>query len=354
MMRFLAREDLKGLLQMLGEEAQLIAPTSSDGVVLFRPIDDPDEVTLEYVNTVTSAKDFLFPQDEDILRFESGDDGGLAIDGIRPVEKRVLFGVRPCDAKGIDLLDEVFLTGQFRDDHYQDRRNNTVVVSMACQEVADECFCTAVGLNPGATDGSDVMLYPYQGGFVVVPVSHRGEAAVDTWQGLLTDIDSETAQGAVQEYQEKSTPLGEAVDFSGITDSLATMFESPVWEDLARRCLGCGVCTYVCPTCHCFGLSDEARGSQGYRLRCWDSCMFSDFTEMAGGHNPRPTKTERVRQRFMHKLNYHPNRYGQLLCTGCGRCVEKCPVGLHIVDAVLKIKAAQVEAAQAQTGEVSG
>jgi ferredoxin len=117
---------------------------------------------------------------------------------------------------------------------------------------------------------------------------------------------------------------------AGVAEKLSAMFEHPLWDELHLPCLGCGTCTFACPTCYCFEMGPELRGTMGTEMRYWDSCMFSEYTRMAGGHNPRPTLKERLRNRYLHKLSFFAERYGQGLCVGCGRCIEKCPVGLDI------------------------
>ena len=114
------------------------------------------------------------------------------------------------------------------------------------------------------------------------------------------------------------------------------MFDNPIWEEVTRPCIGCATCTYVCPTCYCFDINSENRGNEGVSFRCWDSCMFTDYTLMAGGHNPRPTKKERLRNRYMHKLSYFVDRHGTSLCVGCGRCILKCPAHLDIAEFIDK------------------
>ncbi|MBR3004774.1 MAG: 4Fe-4S dicluster domain-containing protein, partial [Lachnospiraceae bacterium] len=123
---------------------------------------------------------------------------------------------------------------------------------------------------------------------------------------------------------------------------LAKMFEHPIWDKVTKGCIGCGTCTFVCPTCYCFDIDSENYGAEGCKYRCWDSCMFSDYTRLAGGANPRPTKKERLRNRYMHKLSYFNERYGETLCVGCGRCVEKCPAHLDISEFIEKASAAEL------------
>ena len=118
------------------------------------------------------------------------------------------------------------------------------------------------------------------------------------------------------------------------------MFDSPFWDDESMSCIRCGICTYLCPTCHCFDINDEVISSyplKGKRVRTWDNCQFPDFTMHSSGHNPRPDKASRLRQRILHKYNYFVEKYGHYQCTGCGRCVSKCPVGIDIIEVLNKV-----------------
>ena len=185
---------------------------------------------------------------------------------------------------------------------------------------------------------ADVQLNETTGGnaFAVRAQTPKGQEALSNWRDYLTE--SETAEGH-GEPELLHTSCSLKVDMSGVKERLDALYEHPLWERLAKKCVTCGTCTYVCPTCHCFDISQENRMRDGERFRSWDSCMFSSYTLMAGKHNPRADKMPRVRQRFLHKLCFFEDRYGRSLCVGCGRCVEKCPVALDITELIDEIGA---------------
>jgi len=343
MLMTIAPDNLRTLLDKLAREALLVAPSMEDGVTRLKPVKAASEIAFDYSNTATSIKDFLFPQSEDLLRFVT--DGTLKIEEIRPERAQVAFGVRPCDLAAVALMDKVLTTGEYAEASYQARRKNTVLIGLACESPADTCFCTSYGYNPGWSAGADLMLYKDGDRYLAETLTDKGRGLVDgPGEGLFKPADEAAAEAVKKAYAEREVPFGKEVDVQGIDKILDNFFYDQYWDDISRKCLGCGTCTYVCPTCHCFLLTDEARGGQGVRFRCWDSCMFANYTKMAGGHNPRPTKKERVRQRFMHKLNYYPHRYDSYLCTGCGRCVAMCPVGLHIAGVIRDVKGVKAHA----------
>ena len=325
----LRRERLGDLLARLAEKRKVVAPVQDGPIVSYRAVQDGSRVTLDFTNSRPSPKQHLMPQTERIFRYRY-DGAGLSLLEEEAPEPQVLFGVRPCDAAALLLLDGA-LGGEIPDAAYQARRDATTVLGLACEKAGSACCCTAFGLSPGATLGSDLMLYPDGGRLLAEALTPKGEAILQAARDLL-EWAEDAALGLLRSaYQSKPVPLAERLSLDGAAADLETRFEDPAWGELAERCLGCGICTHLCPTCHCFALQDEGNSREGSRLRCWDSCMYSDFTRMAGGHNPRPSPKERLRQRFMHKLNYYPDRHeGRYLCVGCGRCVERCPVGLHL------------------------
>jgi sulfhydrogenase subunit beta (sulfur reductase) len=325
--KILKKERLPGFLERLIGERQVFAPVKKEGVILILEIDSPSQVLLQYGNAKESPKSVVFPQRETLFHYRA--EKGKAEVAIPPeaARGRVLFGTRPCDARGLLLLDKVFAGGT-RDPYYAVKRGDTVVVSLGCTDPNPSCFCLSMGGGPCSPEGSDVLLLDLGDRYLAEAVSEKGAA-------LLADQAFEPSDEASRTLAEKTKKEAEAsmrpvAKKGNLEQELERLFTDPVWRDLAESCLGCGICTYLCPTCHCFDLCDEASGTMGQRIRVWDSCQFPLFTQQASGFNPRPTAKERIRQRIMHKLCYLPKTQSMTGCVGCGRCVTECPVNLDI------------------------
>jgi sulfhydrogenase subunit beta (sulfur reductase) len=280
-----------------------------------------------------SAKDFLFPHSEVIARYRL-DGGDFQPVEVRPAApKTVILGVRPCDASAMGVLDAVF-NWDYKDAAYNARREATTLVALACAQADEQCFCTSVGGSPDAAAGSDAILRSADGGKRYVL-----EVATDKGRAMLAAAGKTLAEGEARIDPPAAVPV--RFDAKAVSDWLAGNFESPLWRDVALACLGCGACTYACPTCHCFDIQDEATRKESVRLRNWDTCALALFTAHAGGHNPRPTQTERWRQRVMHKFRYFLGRFGRLGCTGCGRCARQCPAGVAMAEVCREIDEAR-------------
>jgi ferredoxin len=225
------------------------------------------------------------------------------------------------------LLDKVF-GGDFKDPYYLNRRANTVLVSIGCTTPRASCFCNSVGGGPFSTEGSDLLLIDIGDEYVVQIVSDKGAKLLD--KKGFEDTGKEKLDLAAGVIKTAEASMGPGVKTEGLKEKLDSIFDDPVWQQLTEKCLGCGICTYLCPTCHCFDIVDETIGSGGERVRLWDSCQFPLFTLQASGANPRPTGKERFRQRMMHKFSYLLDSCDQIGCVGCGRCITECPVNLDI------------------------
>jgi len=321
--KFIAAAKLPLLLERLGRHSQVYAPVAVDGRVWLSPWTGQD-IAGGYVNPVNSLKTLVYPQTEAVLEFEGGETD-VTVREASPPAPQVIFGGRPCDAAGLDLIARVFMEGPFVDELFRRRREATTIMTVACRQAAPSCFCRAMGLSPASERGSDVLFFPDPEGYLVEALTEAGEQILEQAAGLLDDATGDQARRACQEL-----PVPLAGDLNTVRLTPEEGFEHPYWEHLARRCRSCGTCTYLCPTCYCTALFDVTRGTRGRRLRGWDCCQFKDFLLMAGGHNARPQKKQRVRNRFLHKLSYHPANYGEQACVGCGRCVDNCPVCLHM------------------------
>jgi len=332
--KILKKDRLPGFLERLAGERQVFAPVKKGEVILIREIDSPSQVILEYRNAKESPKSVLFPQREALFRYRT-EKGKAEVDVPAGAAKgRVLFGIRPCDARGLLLLDKVFGGGS-SDPYYMEKRRQTVVVSLGCTDPNPSCFCLSMGGGPCSAEGSDLLLLDLGDRYIAEAVSEKGVAFLEDQAFEKNDEKSLSLAEKTRKQAEASMqPLAKK---ENLEEELERLFSDPVWKDLAETCLSCGICTYLCPTCHCFDLCDEASGQAGERIRVWDSCQFPLFTQQASGFNPRPTVKERFRQRIMHKLSYLPRSQGMTGCVGCGRCVTECPVNLDIREVMVSL-----------------
>ena len=332
--KILKKDRLASFLERLLQERIVFAPVRKEEVILIREIDSPSEVILEYRNAKESPKSVLFPQREALFRYRV-EKGKAEVDVPSGAAKgRVLFGIRPCDARGLLLLDKVF-GGGCRDPYYTDKRTDTVVVSLGCADPNPSCFCLSMGGGPCSSEGSDVLLLDLGDRYIAEAVSEKGAALLE--DQAFEKSDEESLSLAEKTKNKAEASMQPVVKKENLEEELERLFSDPVWKDLAESCLSCGICTYLCPTCHCFDLCDEASGQAGERIRVWDSCQFPLFTQQASGFNPRPTVKERFRQRIMHKLSYLPKSQSMTGCVGCGRCVTECPVNLDIREVMVSL-----------------
>ncbi len=287
------------------------------------------------LNTVRSPKDFFFPQTEDLMEFKTQGKNIELIDIRKDAEDFVVFGVRACDVKSFDILDNVFLKEPV-DTYYKNRREHGVIVSLACTKPTETCFCGTFGID-AASPAGDVTAWMTEDTLYLNANTEKGEK-------LISFLSLEEADDSAVKAQQESTrkimtklPLAALKTDAFGGDKTQTYFDAPEWAELSEACLGCGTCTFVCPTCQCYDIKDFNTGNGVIRFRCWDSCMYSEFTKMAHGNN-RLTQVERFRQRFMHKLVYYPaNNDGLFSCVGCGRCLAKCPISMNIVKVMKKL-----------------
>ena len=344
------RSKLPALFQLIAKQQELYLPvkqadsgvslnTASSRSVDFANYSEEAEVELDKLNTVKSPKDAFFPQSENL--YTCLRDGKKI--SITPEELHnqsfVIFGMKACDVRGVEVLDKVFLVDPV-DTFYAARREHGTIVSLACNEPEETCFCQAFGID-AANPGADVSTWLMGDTLYWQANTEKGERLTSQVESVLHACEDTQAENKpVQELQANIQGILKKLPYANLSlegwngDVLDEKFNSEIWEDLYKSCLACGTCTFVCPTCQCYDIKDYDTGKGVQRYRCWDSCMYSDFTMMAHGNN-RTTQMQRFRQRFMHKLVYFPaNNEGMYSCVGCGRCVSKCPSALNIVKVV--------------------
>jgi ferredoxin len=327
------KNELPALLATLSESHRVYAPVLKGDDTFFETITPESKLNLG-ANPKKPVKEILFPQSEELFNY-SVDNEGVRMESSLDDTKTVAFGVKPCDAKAMALLDNVFHNDQYQDVYYLNRRNNTIIVTLGCNQPDSTCFCSSVGSGPFDTDGSDILLTDIGEAYLVEGITEQGKA-------LLSELKLESAEDAAKAQaaeNKKVTATSSMVDITGLKEKLDGMFNDAYWDKLHEKCIGCGACTYLCPTCHCFDIADEAKDCTGCRVRNWDSCMFPLFTLHGSGHNPRTSGKERWRQRLMHKFNYFVDRYNATACVGCGRCIKNCPVNLDIRQVLAEVRA---------------
>ncbi|MER2532427.1 MAG: 4Fe-4S dicluster domain-containing protein [Candidatus Competibacter sp.] len=302
---------------------RILGPTENDGRVEVREVKNPSQVASQYLQSTLSAKEVAFPKVERLLSYKMTPGQVELQDHDPELQPTVLFGARPCEAAGFGVLDKVF-NWDSRDKLFSARMRQLTVIGLSCTQADDACFCTSVGGGPGATKGSDLLLTPLPaGGYLAEVLTAKGEAL----QALVPAV-FEPAEGVDKEaLLAKVEPAFDRADLSA---KLPGLFTSDLWAEQSLRCLGCGACAFVCPTCACFDIQEEADTKQGQRLRLWDSCGLRQFTLHASGHNPRNVQAERWRQRIYHKFSYFPQRFGEAMCVGCGKCTRACPVDMNL------------------------
>lgn len=323
-MRVTTRKALATWLDALAARHTVIAPRLVENDLLYRPVTTSADIVFDFERTVLSPKVFFLPDTQVILEVDKRDQE-VSLTEPALEQEQVVFAVRPCDAQGLRALDALLLDRPPADAYYAERRRKTTLIGLACHRLWDDCFCTSLGGAPDDASAVDLMLYEADAGYLLSVVTDKGAALLE---GLEFEETDQPAPASDRSGDQVPVPSPEA--WRGF-------FDDAYWQRLASRCLSCHACTYVCPTCRCFDVRDDttaagAGASHIERLRAWDSCLASGYRRIAGGHNPRPAKAQRLRNRYYCKFCYSPIDFGAVACVGCGRCVVACPVGIDIAE----------------------
>jgi len=329
------KDDIKKLLNNLTKELKLIIPVSTGKVIEFQQTDSFDINIIQNILkdeniSYKSMKEFFFPQNELMFTFNNDD-----VSDNTDIPGYVIFGARPCDLEALRVLNTVYTTGKYKDTFFKKHLDANLVIGIGCRNQKPGCFCTEMGIDPEFSDFCDIMLVESGEDYSIVHLSDKGIEAIDKTGGqcrCLIENKTPTQSPCLKtQAQSPCLTLGSEREDSDYFDIID-------WEKITKACKGCGICTYICPTCYCFDFKDTLEKGTAKRYKCWDSCMYPKFTLHASGHNPRDKRYERYRQRVLHKYKYVPDNFdGTVACTGCGRCIRSCPVGINIKNIVTQI-----------------
>jgi sulfhydrogenase subunit beta (sulfur reductase) len=290
------------------------------------------------IPSTMSVKPLFFPKSAKVMKFQE-DSSGTTVsetDEDPLAGKRVILGVKHCDARGLQVLDQVY-KWDYIDTDYQKRREETILISTRCDKAGTQCFCTSLDYDVENSDAHDVRIVNGQNGKIYIQaVTEKGETFLKE-TGVTQAASDDAKEEMKKQYRTFESSFRLKMNYKEVNEKLQKLFDSPEFDPVSSNCISCNTCAFICPTCHCFKISDEKIKDTGVRYKSYDSCNNGYFTLMAGGHNQRPVKYRRWRQRAMHKFVYYKERFGMNLCVGCGHCAISCPVNISIFDVVNQV-----------------
>ncbi len=334
----LKKKDIDRFLSSIMSKYELFGLVKKNGSLILDNINKLDDIILDFKgHTSIPLKKLFIPPKEVLFEYKIHNDGNVELlDKLNEIRdtKRVIVGVRACDLKGLEILDRVFL-GEFHDPYYKARRENTIIIALVCTDIDEYCFCYYTRSGPDIVSGYDLSLMEIGDHYLVSVGSEKGRSLIRDNQDLFKEAGQEEIRKKneiVENVIEKIVRNMELPFFDNVYDELVKNFNSDKWKEISSLCLSCGKCNFVCPTCHCFDVYDEFDpvDKVGRRVRVWDSCHFLSFTRVASGEIFRKERESRIKQRVYHKIVYSVNEIGEISCTGCGRCISVCPVGIDI------------------------
>jgi len=332
------KRDIAKLLNEWSKELTVFVPSKESGVTTMVKWDGKDTSFWNwYRNTVIPPKAHFFPPWEEMFKFQKDKEGYYLEPPPLDGQKQLIFGIRPCDAKAMAILDMTFKDA-YEDPYYLPKRKNTVLVGLGCAKPYDSCFCISLGSSPTDSANVDLMLTDIGDEFLVEAITEAGKELITKTSSLeaVTKADETRAKKAKEAAYQKVTRHLETKDIDN--KLLASFEDQDFWEEIAAKCVSCGICTLLCPTCYCFDINDELIKDRGTRFRSWDSCSFPVYTKMPV-ENPRVEKWRRVRNKVCHKYEFYPMNFGVIACTGCGRCIRQCPVNWDITQTLERVQA---------------
>jgi len=328
----LPKSAIQTWIASLSRQYHVIGPVAFRDTFIFDTLDDPTRLAFDYTKTILPPKKYLLPVNETLFQFKIDDGSQITTIGDHP--PTVLFGIHTCDLHAVHLVDRFFEQG-FQDQPYLRRRAATTIVSIEClQPCSQHSFCKSMGTY-SVPDAFDLHLTDIGEHFVCEIGSDAGAEIFDHC-AASNPIGQHEHRAYNQTLGEKWSRFPHKLepDLTNLPSLMALSYENELWQELGERCLSCGTCNLVCPTCYCFNVIDEVDLDlkTGERYRTWDSCQLDGFASVAGGHNFRSKRASRLRHRMMRKGKFQYEALGLVGCVGCGRCVQSCLANISPLD----------------------
>jgi ferredoxin len=324
--KFIKFDDFEEGIKLFLKTYDVFSPVKVGENYSYQKLGAEDEIKSSEYRTQEPIKSFFLSAKEDLQEIAD--------------KKILILNAKACDLKSLKILDWVFGQGEFRDPIYLKKRENSIIISSDCTSFKEVCFCTSLNYKPYPEEGFDLNLSPLKDGYILEIASEKGEKLVENFSL------KEPTEAQIKEMQDNRKLISEKVKqnaerfissniYQNLADSVRKGFDSEIWDEESQRCVECGGCTNICPTCHCFFLIYKKDGLE--RLRAWDSCLYKSYAQVAGGANPRKKLSQRLRNRFIKKFDYFPFVLQEYACTGCGRCVEVCMGKIDIREILNKL-----------------
>ncbi|MGD0626594.1 MAG: 4Fe-4S dicluster domain-containing protein [Thermodesulfobacteriota bacterium] len=328
----ITREKLSHWLAGLKAQAEVLAPVKVKGLWTFQKFDS-QEIPRKFQNSLLPPKGLFLESLRALFEWKSPG-GSPQVNPLPPLDgQRVIFGLKPCDARALRIIEPVF-TGEYRDVFYLRNLSRTLLLGLACRAQCEGSFCGEMGIDSQDSADFDIFFREVPEGYVARVITSQGKGLAGGRDFFEEASEKEWNLAQAEKRGRREPSL---FDLERVKAGVAEFFpDENFWKRISAKCINCGICTYLCPTCHCFDLCDLQLPRQGARFRCGDSCAFPDFTKMAV-HNPREEKWRRYRQRVSHKFNFFYQNFQRIACVGCGRCVTHCPVNLDLREVLLEV-----------------
>lgn len=332
---YLQKENLAEFINYVKKFCKIAAPIRKENQFVFADINDPDEICLDYRPTILPPKKYFFPQHQRLGTFKMGETTMPTTVDVEPI---VLFGVHTCDIEAIGCLDVVFSDNP-PDPYFIKRKKNILVIGYECMKMCDD-YATCITMDtymPKA--GYDIMMTPSGNRYILHINSKEADELMRKsflFKKNYNEDEIKLELSNIRQEKQKNFRVLLEAEYSELTKIFRKSYNSETWVAVGKRCVSCGNCTMVCPTCYCFDMYDEVRldMSGGERDRVWDSCQLEDFAKVAGGENFRKERSSRQRHRYLRKFDYPVRKYNKFFCVGCGRCTRTCMAGISLLETI--------------------